>query len=226
MNSDRMSDFFQYYDERAAEYDQVYSAKGPAIPAPESYARDVQEITAVCKKYGCGHIADIGCGTGYWLAHYYRNCQEITLIDQSRNMLVACQARVAEFERDVKVNYIKGDFFKIRFLTEAFDSSVAAFFISHLDNDGRGVFFNKLRGLLRPGAAFLWIDGVWSEERAKYREKDGMQLRKLEDGREFSIYKRYFTVIEACAILEAEKFSIDSAYEGSVFFAVWACSRI
>ena len=226
MNSDRMSDFFQYYDERASEYDQVYSAKGPAIPAPEAYARDVREIAAICSRYGTGHLADIGCGTGYWLAYYYRNCEEITLIDQSRKMLIACQARVAQFERKTKVNYVKGDFFNLRFLTGSFDSAVAAFFISHLDNEGSDVFFRKLRGSLRPGAALLWIDGAWSQERAKYREKEGTQLRRLENGREFSIYKRYFTVGEACTVLDAQKFEIKSTYEGSVFFAVWACSRI
>lgn len=225
MNSDRMSDFFRYYDERASEYDQIYSAGGPAIPLPDAYARDVREIAAICSRYGSGHLADIGCGTGYWLAYYYRNCEEITLIDQSRNMLIACQARAAQFERETKVNYVKGDFFKIRFLKESFDSAVAAFFISHLDDEGMDVFFRKVMGSLRPGAAFLWIDGAWTEERAKYRAKDGTQLRKLEDGREFSIYKRYFTVDEACTILDAQKFDISSTYAGSVFFAVWACSR-
>jgi len=226
IHADESHELLRYYDERAPEYDEIYMGRGPGIPHPEAYSQDVAAITSICSRYGCGRLVDIGCGTCFWLPYYARNCAEITLIDQSQRMLVQCQTRVAQLDTAVKVNYIKGDFFGLRFFTEAFDSAVVAFFVSHLNEEQESVFFGKIRRWLKPRARILWIDGSWSEMRRQYREKEGIQSRRSKNGREYRIFKKYFTNDDAVRILNTYALDLVTIYTGDVFFAVQAELRI
>jgi len=66
----------------------------------------------------------------------------------------------------------------------------------------------------------LIIDSAWSKERQIYREKEGMQKRKLDDGRVFSIYKRYFDIGELDHVLEPYGFHQKESYFGDAFLAL------
>ena len=210
---------FDYYNERAPEYDDIYLGKQPGMPEPEFYIKDVEKIKAICSAFGKGHIIDIGCGTGFWLPYYARNCSEITLVDQSRRMLCECQKKVEASAADKAIHYVKGNFFDVRFFSRIFDSAVVAFLISHLSEEDTKVFFEKLRKILKPHANVLWIDGFWSELRSRYREKSGLQERTLVDGRSFTILKRYFDEYDIKSTIQDYGMVIDSIYTGNIFFA-------
>ncbi|UCD19008.1 MAG: methyltransferase domain-containing protein [candidate division WOR-3 bacterium] len=222
MNKIEWHDLFRYYEDRAPEYDDIYTGKYPGISQPEIYAKDVAAITSICGGHGHGHLIDIGCGTGFWLPYYANNCEEITLIDQSGKMLERCSERVAHLGHPIKVNYVRGDFFQLNLNPEAFDSAVVAFLISHLNEEQEIAFFEKLKGLLKSKAQVLWIDGAWSDIRSQSREKEGIQSRRLRDGREYRIFKRYFTDADVSRILSAHAFDPLRIYVGDVFFAVRA----
>jgi ubiquinone/menaquinone biosynthesis C-methylase UbiE len=219
---DERSEFHAYYDERAPEYDEIYMGAGSGMPEPETYRRDVATVSGVVSSFGRGHLIDIGCGTGYWFPYYVRNCSEVTLIDQSRRMLVECQKKVSEQLTGVDVHFVRGDFFDIRFLARIFDSSLVAFVISHLTEDNADVFFEKLTGILKTGSEILWIDGAWSSMRENYREKIGLQTRTLNNGRSFTIYKRYFDERDINAVIKKHSLILRSLYLGDVFFAARA----
>ena len=219
---DSHEELTKYYDERAPEYDEVYLGKSPGIPEPEAYARDVKEIKKICRGFGSGHLIDIGCGTGFWMPCYAKNCTEITLVDQSRSMLVQCQKKVDELDSDICINLIKGDFFDIRFLSKIYNTTLTAFLISHLDEEHTHIFFRKIKSILKPRAEMLWIDGSWSRKRARYREKEGFQERALNDGRRFSIFKKYFEKEEVYNLLKKYNLDLCSLYMGDVFFTAHA----
>ena len=50
-----------------------------------------------------------------------------------------------------------------------------------------------LRQTLRPDARILILESAWTDLRAKFNEKAERQLRRLNDGTEFPIYKRYIS---------------------------------
>lgn len=216
---------FEYYDERASEYDEIYQGGIPGIPESEMYRRDVETIKTICTDFGEGHLIDIGCGTGYWVPYYAKNCREMTLVDQSRRMLAETQKRISDLQLQNDVHYVKGDFLSVRFLSRVFDSAVVAFLVSHLREDNTTVFFDKLRKILRPKACVLWIDGSWSDIRKKYRNKEGVQERKIKDGQTFKIFKRYFDEHDIELFLEQHSLTKKSIYFGDVFFAVNAYLR-
>ncbi len=217
-----MNEMFDYYDERASEYDEIYEGGAPGIPESAVYKNDVEKIKVLCASFGKGHLIDIACGTAYWLPYYAKNCSEITLVDQSQRMLAECQKRVSDLKLTKDVRYIKGDFFEVRFLSRVFDSVVVAFLMSHLNEETSTAFFEKLRKILRPEAVFLWIDGSWSVVRKKYRGKSGLQERKLRSGQSFKIFKRYFDERDIDLFLKRNSLTKIDSYFGNVFFAVSA----
>jgi hypothetical protein len=58
--------------------------------------------------------------------------------------------------------------------------------------------------------------------RKQYREKEGIQTRKLRDGREFKIFKKYYDATDVNVLLKKHLFELQSLYIGDVFFAARA----
>jgi ubiquinone/menaquinone biosynthesis C-methylase UbiE len=220
MDNEFKQDMISYYDERAGEYDKIYIGEGPAIPEPDVYKNDVKKISDMASIFGKGHLIDIGCGTGFWLPYYERNCSRITLIDQSERMFSECEKRIDRLGLKHKCHFVQGDFFEITLRNSWFDSAVVGFFISHLSLELEEAFFVKLEKILKPNARLMVIDSAWSRKRKQYRKKEGIQKRVLNDGRIFTIYKRYFDKFDIDEMFKKYLFKFESSYIGDVFLAV------
>lgn len=221
MTDDRYwHDMAQYYDERANEYDELYEGKGPAFPDPEAYKNDVERICEIAHNFGRGRLIDIACGTGFWLPYYASNCAEITLVDQSEEMLEVAQRRASDNSVLDRCRFIRSNYFDVSLNDDCFDSALVGFFVSHLTDTLVQRFFSKLLRILRNDSELLLIDSAWSEERRKYRQKIGIQDRTLNDGKSFKLYKRYFEKSEIVDILSSFGFCVQHCYFGKAFFVV------
>jgi predicted acetyltransferase len=68
------NDIFQYYNERAPEYEAFYAGEFPTGPRrPELYKTDIKAIQRLLPDYISGNCIDIACGTGFWLPSYHQN---------------------------------------------------------------------------------------------------------------------------------------------------------
>jgi len=208
-----------YYEERAGEYDEFYSGKSPGIPRPDAYKKDLAKITKIVSRFGKGHLIDIGCGTGFWLAHYGPNCSGITLIDKSEKMLSECKKRAQEIGLIDKCCFLHADFLEIDFKESRFDGALFGFLISHFINRLERSFFVKLKRILRPGSELMLIDSAWTETRRPHRNKQGLQKRVLNDGREFTIYKKYLDGNDVKKLFKGNDLKLQSLYLGGVFLA-------
>lgn len=222
MHDESQQELFAYYNERAREYDDVYLGKGPAIPHQHLYKKDAAKINNIISSFGRGHIIDIGCGTGYWLPRYARNCDDITLIDVSEKVIAECRNRSNKLGITNKCHYVKGDFFELDFKDHIFDSVVVGFLVSHLRKKTEKAFFEKIRRITMTGAQVFIIDGLWNKLRQQYRKKEGIHERLLNDGRKFRIYKRYFTKSDIEEIFKRNALRMMSFFQGHVFFAATA----
>lgn len=219
MDDDLRQDMASYYDERAQEYDEIYLGKGPAIPDPVAYEKDVKKITEMVSEFGRGHLIDVGCGTGFWLPYYAPNCSQITLLDQSKKMLSECKRRVDKLGLKDKCNFVRGDFYEVNFEGCSFESASVGFFISHLTLEQEQSFFVKLKKILKPNRQLMLIESAWSSKRQQYRKKEGTQERVLNDGRKFTVYKRYFDRADIEGIFERYRLKLQSYYMGDVILA-------
>ncbi len=217
MDEELQRGMISYYDERSREYEEIYSGKGPGIPDPALYKSDVEKITRIVSALGNGRLIDIGCGTGFWLACYAPNCSQITLIDQSEKMLLECRKKLDELGLKGKCRLVKGDFLEVTLDDCLFDSALVGFLVSHLSLEKEQALFIKLKKILKPQAKFIFIDSAWTMKRRPYREKEGLLRRTLNDGRTFSIYKRYFNKSDVEALFQKYRFKLESLYMGDVF---------
>ena len=89
-----------YYNERASEYEEAYTlGTGTAsIADPTVFTTEIGILKGIVRRFGCGHLLDLACGTGFWLPHYIANCVNVTLFDQSERMLMECALKVGRLE--------------------------------------------------------------------------------------------------------------------------------
>lgn len=211
----------EYYDERAEEYERLYTlGEGPgAVADSQAYQAEAKIMAGIAGEFCCGSVIDIACGTGFWLPHYVGHCSRVTLIDESAGMLSVCQEKVASLGVQDRCNLICDDFLSSRFGRSEFDCAIMGFFVSHLSEEEEREFFAKLRAILKQGGKFLIFDSAWNEERAKTREKEGLHRRELGDGRVFEVYKKYFEVEDIAEMARRYQFSVTVEHVGKVFIA-------
>jgi ubiquinone/menaquinone biosynthesis C-methylase UbiE len=222
MDDEIRQGIMSYYSERADEYDDIYLGKGHASIDPDVYKRDVAKVSEIVSRFGKGHLIDIACGTGFWLPNYARNCNQITFLDQSERMLSKCKDRVEELGLTAISSFIQGDFLDVNLETWKYDCALVGFLLSHLTFEQERVFFRKLEEILRSNPQLMLIDSAWNKRREKYREKEGIQERVLNDGRIFRIYKRYFEKSDVEEMLKRYNFKVRSYYVGEALIAAIA----
>ena len=213
-------ELFEYYNERAPEYEAFYYGKFPKPHSdPDIYNNDRLPIQSLIADYVKGRCVDIACGTGFWLPFYHQNCSSITLIDQSESMLAECTKKIHNMGIESKARVIRSNISNPALADHSYDSAVIGFLISHLDDAEFVDFFTTLKSFLAPGGMFVIIDSLWNEDTKKSRLlKAGMNKRELFDGRKFKIYKRFFDRKDLREISERYRLILDIVYWGKVFF--------
>jgi ubiquinone/menaquinone biosynthesis C-methylase UbiE len=184
-----------YYNERASEYEEAYRlGTGTAsITDPTVFTTEIGVLEGIVRGFGSGHLLDLACGTGYWLPLYIGNCSRVTLIDQSERMLSECELKVRRWAVADRCSFVRGDVFDYQFPTCTHDSALVGFLLSHLSEEQEHLLIQVLRQTLRPDARVLILDSAWTDLRAKFNQKVEQQTRRLNDGTEFQIYKRYLS---------------------------------
>jgi ubiquinone/menaquinone biosynthesis C-methylase UbiE len=155
------------------------------------FRREAALLAGIVERFGRGRMLDLACGTGYWLPCYAARCSQITLVDQAPGMLHECRKKIAALDAGDRTTCVQSDVFDHPFASAAFDSALVGFLISHLTDDEEHRLFDLLRSTLDPGGRFLILDSAWSVERARFNAKVERQVRQLDDGTRFEIFKRY-----------------------------------
>ena len=212
----------RYYDERASEYEEAYClGTGTAsIPDPSVFQTDAHKLGEVVERSLEGRVADIACGTGFWLPRYASRATTITLIDQSSNMLEECRKKAIALGIEDRVSLIQDDVLEHDFGAQAFDSALVGFLISHLSDTEEDWIFDSLRRLLRPSGRVLILDSAWTEKRALVNRKVGHQQRTLNDGTPFTVHKRYCDHDDIMHWEERHRMNVSVEYFGVGLFAV------
>lgn len=215
-----------YYNERAAEFDEIYTLGKPpgSVTDPELYKEEARSLGDLVREHCRGSVLDIPCGTGYWLQFYAANSSAITLVDQSENMLGEGREKARAHGVEPITRFMETDALEVSLEDRSFDSVLVGFFLSHVTDSQIDRFFHSLRNALKPGGRVVILDSTWTRYRGS-RPKEGTTVRTLNDGRQFEIYKRYFERADFDRLSESCEMDFTVRYEGKLYLGVTGAVR-
>lgn len=209
-----------YYEARAAEYDDWYLRRG-------RYARGAvhdtvwnAELDAAGRWLDAqplhGQIVELAAGTGWWsplladkgeLSLYDANA---ATLDRARERLVAHGLRAHLHVRDA---WAEPD--------RQVDAVFAGFWLSHVPRARLVPFLSLVRRWLTPGGRFAFIDSLPDPQSSAVDHPapaDDLSVRRLDDGREFTIVKVYHQSTDLDAALRAAGFDAAAITTTGRFF--------
>jgi demethylmenaquinone methyltransferase/2-methoxy-6-polyprenyl-1,4-benzoquinol methylase len=185
-----------YYRERAAEYNEWFYRQGRYDLGPEMNARWFRELEVVREELRAlqvtGDVLELAPGTGIWTEYFLRTATSLTAVDASPEMIAINRARVG----DGRVVYVQADLFTWQ-PSRSFDAVCFCFWISHIPLERLPAFLRTVAQALRPGGKVFFVDGrrepgTTAVDQVLPGEREQVMLRKLNDGREFSIVKNFY----------------------------------
>jgi len=209
-----------YYEARAPEYDDWYLRRGRYARGAIHDAAWNAELDAAGRWLDGlpwhGDIVELAAGTGWW-SPLLASRGELSLydtspaaLDRARERLVAHDLRAHLHVRDA---WAPPD--------RAVDGLFMGFWVSHVPRERLADFLALARGWLKPGGHLAIIDSKpdAASGAADHQEPaDDLAVRRLADGREFTIVKVYYTPDEVAAALTAAGFSDVSVTTTGRFF--------
>jgi SAM-dependent methyltransferase len=187
-----------YYQARASEYDQWWLRQGRYDRGPELKAQWLAEAAAVKAALHdfrpAGRVLELACGTGIWTEQLSRYPDGLTAIDASAEMLRINAARVGS----PGVRYVEADLFRWRpEADERYDTVFFGFWLSHVPPQCFAQFWELVQSCLAPGGRVFFVDSRHQETSTAVDhilpEPSATVLqRRLNDGREFRIYKIFY----------------------------------
>lgn len=213
--SDVLSEQKRYYAERAPEYDDWWYRRGRYELAPDALARwqaDVAEAEARLAELGPrGSVLELAAGTGIWTRQLVRTAERVVAVDANAETL-ALNTPEAE--------HVVADVFDWR-PEERFDLVFFSFWHSHVPDELLDEFWAFVRSVLTPdGRVFLVDNAAGSGSPHTVLRERGLERRRIADGREFTIVKRYWDPRELAERMRPLGFELDLARTANGYFLV------
>jgi SAM-dependent methyltransferase len=187
-----------YYRARAPEYDAWWHRLGRYDRGADANARWFAEVAVLeqaLSRFGPqGDVLELACGTGLWTAVLASHARHLTAVDAAPEMIERNKARL----RGAAVEYVEADMFDWQPKPDAYDLCFFAFWLSHVPESRFDAFWTSVETALRPGGRVFFIDSARSDLSTASDHRlaptdDEATLRRLDDGREFRIIKRFYT---------------------------------
>jgi SAM-dependent methyltransferase len=194
MASEILQDQVEYYRARAGEYDEWWFRTGRYDRGPEFNSRWQAEVAEVEEALANWLLArrpasalELACGTGLFTRRLAPRVGSLTAVDASPEVMAINRARVGA----TNVEYVEADLFAWR-PTRRYDVVFFSFWLSHVPEARFAEFWRLVRAALAPGGRVFLVDSGRGDGAHTSALNEGEELRRLADGREFRIVKRYF----------------------------------
>jgi SAM-dependent methyltransferase len=194
-----------YYRARAAEYDHWWHRQGRYDRGPILNAHWFAEVSMVSAALDTfqpgGRVLELACGTGLWSQRLLDHAAHLTAVDGSPEMLALNAARLPS--RDIC--YVLADLFQWK-PAGTFDTVFFSFWLSHVPPERFEDFWALVRTCLAPGGRVFFLDSRYDQTSTAldhHLPGSGATVlrRRLDDGREFQIYKIFYQPDELAARL-------------------------
>ena len=222
------AEMIAYYAARAPEYDDFYLRRGHYQRGPihdTAWQAELDVVTRWLDEQPIrGEIVELAAGTGWWsplLAQkgelWAYDAAEPPL-DRARDRLLAHHLRAHLHVRDA---WAEPD--------REVDSVFAGFWLSHVARADLAGFLGLVRRWLKPGGAFFFVDSRRDPHAApEWRRPEAapdVQLRTLDDGRQFRVVKVFYEPAELADALRTAGFTTPEIQTTSRFFVFASAGR-
>jgi len=192
----------EYYRQRASQYsDWAYRTgeyEGGSEPDMSFFADAKIVIDALESSRLVGDVLEIACGTGVWTEALVKSAASVTALDSSQEMIDRNRSRL---KRNPKVRYILADFYSW-IPDKAYDAVTFSFWISHVPGSKLDEFVSKVSRCLKPEGGVFFVEQQREAIKNETMDRPGGEIAKrtLDDGREFKIFKHFYSPdeIEEC----------------------------
>jgi SAM-dependent methyltransferase len=199
-----------YYEARAPEYDEWYLRRGRYARGPiddMAWQADLDAATTWLDGLPlAGRIVELAAGTGWWSPLLATKgelwCYDAASapLDRARERLLAHRLRAHLHVRDAWADP-----------EQVADALFTGFWLSHVPRARLADFLGLAAGWLRPGGTYAFIDSRFDRQSSAVDHEpspdEETTLRRLNDGRTFSIPKIYYEPAELEAALLAAGFA-------------------
>jgi SAM-dependent methyltransferase len=219
MTSDVEREQVAYYRARAAEYDEWFFRQGRYDRGArnQQWFDDVEDVRSRLRALGAlGDVLELAAGTGLWTERLLAQATSVHAVDASPETLAINHERVGGSER---VSYDVADVFAWR-PSRRYDTVFFGFWLSHVPDARFADFWDMVASALAPGGRVAFVDSLPDETgtaRDQSMSTDGLQLRRLNDGREFRIVKRFYTPREIEAGLGRQGWAVTAGRTSAYF---------
>ena len=149
---------------------------------------DVRELEAALEALGpCGDVLELAAGTAIWTRHLLRHAERVTAVDAVAEVLELNRARTRG-----AADYALADVFEWEPPRE-FDVCFFGFWHSHVPSRRFEAFWQLVGRALKPEGRVLLVDNARRcDSRHLVSSTGEIARRRLSDGREFDIVKRFW----------------------------------
>jgi SAM-dependent methyltransferase len=185
----------RYYRARAPEYDDWWFRRRGYRLDPETAARwftDARELEAALDAFAPrGDVLELAAGTGLWTRHLVRHADRVTAVDAVAEVLDLNRVRTNRL-----AEYVVADVFEWEPPRE-FDVCFFGFWHSHVPSRLFEAFWELVGRALKPDGRVFFVDNAkLGDARHLVSARGEVARRRLADGREFDIVKRFWEPAE------------------------------
>lgn len=196
MTQETIQEQIAYYKARAKEYDEWFYRIGRYDRGSEINQRwfdDAAVLRNVVQQVGTVEsVLELACGTGIWTQELVKIGKQITAIDASQEMI---EINRQKLNNAPNVEYRQLDLFSWQ-PDKQYDLVFFSFWLSHVPPTEVDTFLSNVYNSVLPGGKVMIIDSyfeITSSAKDHLLENNGIyQNRKLNDEREFQIFKIYY----------------------------------
>ncbi|MGA9532757.1 MAG: class I SAM-dependent methyltransferase [Anaerolineales bacterium] len=191
----------EYYRARASEYDQWFLREGRYDHGLEKNAQwfaEVEEVAAALDAFGpAGSVLELASGTGLWTERLAAHADQITAVDAAPEALALNRSRLARSTGACPVEHVCADIFAWE-PAERYDVVFFSFWLSHVPPGRFEDFWGRVARALKPSGRFFLVDSRREQSSTAGNQRlpaeaDSTTLRRrLNDGREYEIYKVFY----------------------------------
>lgn len=197
MTKETIQEQIAYYNARAKEYDEWFYRIGRydrGLEINQRWFDEVATLKNVVNKVGIVEsVLELACGTGIWTQELLKIGKQITALDASQEMI---EINRQKLNNASNVEYRQLDLFSWQ-SDKQYDLVFFSFWLSHVPPVKVDEFLSKVYNSVLPSGKVAIVDSYFeitssAKDHPLQDKNEIYQQRKLNDEREFQIFKIYY----------------------------------